>query len=714
MGFLFLYFAFMSLSIIAVLLVLYLAISGWRLLIEKTQWKYPRILNYVLGAFSLIFSVYVLVFLGANVGIVLGKRFGEVREINDILQDNSMAHYWESDMPRWTPDGAHIVFGRRDSIYRVTSNGSRLDRIVGPSWMDVVASQGYPDAFPDTLGPFYEADYGPRISPDGTRIAYSTYRLANWTPFGRRNSLEIVTSNLDGSDVRRLTSDGSNYARPSWSPDGTRIAFETVENRRGARHVYTMALDGSDRRFVLYGGSSTPFWSPSGDRIAQWRDHVLYTATQSGGYSWGNWRRVSGFSDETYPAAWSPDGSRLAFASVIQGHTKIYTVNSVGAETTEVIDLGSRDLLPHNLSWSPDGNEILFGSRRLYVVAADGSALRTVAGPAIYDYHAAWSPDGSRIAVHDTYREYWLALDDDHYSGDISLPALFTMARDGSDKRLLVSSKGWVLSPANGRLLDGGQPANTIYFGDTGPSPAPFDVEQCSNGIVIPNPDTNHRLVQDCETLLVIRDSLGANPPLNWSTDIPIFNWEGIVLGNAGVGSLLLPNRDLTGVISPEFGDLSGLSELTLNGNWLSGHVPLELGSLTDLRELALSHNRLGGNIPSELGGLKNLMRLDLSYNNLNGGIPSGLGDLSSIENLDLSHNRLGGNIPSELGGLKNLMRLDLSYNNLNGNIPSELFPPEDAPFSLNLLENPLEGCISRELRLRFRGSLPRLTVCED
>ena len=37
MGFLFLYFALMSLSIIAVLLFLYLAISGWRLLIQKTQ-----------------------------------------------------------------------------------------------------------------------------------------------------------------------------------------------------------------------------------------------------------------------------------------------------------------------------------------------------------------------------------------------------------------------------------------------------------------------------------------------------------------------------------------------------------------------------------------------------------------------------------------------------------------------------------------------------
>lgn len=709
MGFLFLYLVFMLLSTIAVLVVLYLAVSGWRLLVEKMQWRHPRILNYVLGAFSLVLSVYVLVFLGANVGIVLSKRFGEVREINDVLQDNLIAHYWESDTPRWTPDGAHIVFGRRDSIYRVTSSGSRLDRIVDPSWMDVVASQGYPDAIPDTLGPFFEADYGPSISLDGTRIAYSTYRLANWTPFGRRNSLEIVTSNLDGSDVRRLTSDGRNYVRPTWSPDGTRIAFETVENRREARHVYTMALDGSDRRYALSGGSSTPFWSPSGDRIAQWRDHVLYTATQSGGYTWGNWRRVSEFSDETYPAAWSPDGSRLVFASVIQGHTKIYTVNSAGAETTEVIDLGARDLLPHNLSWSPDGNEILFGSRRLYVVAADGSALRTMAGPAVYDYHAAWSPDGSRIAVHDTYREYWNALDDDHYS--YSLPALFTMARDGSDNRLLVSSKGWVPSPANGSPLDDGQSATTIYFDGAGPTPTPFDIEQCSNGVVVPNHDVNPRVVEDCETLLRIRDSLGANPPLNWSTDTTIFNWAGIVLGNAGVGSLLLPNRDLTGVISSEFGNLSGLTELDLSGNWLSGKIPSELGNLSNLEKLDLSRNVLSGSIPSTLGNLTNLQQLNLGYNNLNGNIPSQLRDLSSIENLDLSHNSLGGNIPSVLGSLKNLRSLNLSYNNLNGNIPSELF---NTSFSIDLLENPLEGCIPRELRRRSGGRLPRLSVCED
>ncbi len=48
----------------------------------------------------------------------------------------------------------------------------------------------------------------------------------------------------------------------------------------------------------------------------------------------------------------------------------------------------------------------------------------------------------------------------------------------------------------------------------------------CSNGVVVPNPDDNLALVIACEALLEGKDTLAGGGELNWSTDLPISEWE--------------------------------------------------------------------------------------------------------------------------------------------------------------------------------------------
>ena len=175
-------------------------------------------------------------------------------------------------------------------------------------------------------------------------------------------------------------------------------------------------------------------------------------------------------------------------------------------------------------------------------------------------------------------------------------------------------------------------------------------VRQCSNGIVVPEPQNNPGLVKDCAALLTARDALAGAAPLNWSADRDISSWWGVVLGLHPV-----PTKRV--------------DWLNLGAVHLTGTIPPELSALTELRHLDLSHNQLTGPIPAELGKLSSLEVLFLGTNGLTGPIPSELAALNNLQLLDLSDNRLTGSVPAELRALTNLELLNLSGNQLTGGI---------------------------------------------
>lgn len=99
--------------------------------------------------------------------------------------------------------------------------------------------------------------------------------------------------------------------------------------------------------------------------------------------------------------AWSPDGRRLAFASLQNGNIDIFVMDPDGSNRTRLTTHGSADYKP---SWSPDGERIAFVSERdgnaeIYAMRADGSDQTRLWSQAnAADVDPAWSPDGTRIA----------------------------------------------------------------------------------------------------------------------------------------------------------------------------------------------------------------------------------------------------------------------------------------------------------------------------
>ena len=223
---------------------------------------------------------------------------------------------------------------------------------------------------------------------------------------------------------------------------------------------------------------------------------------------------------------------------------------------------------------------------------------------------------------------------------------------------------------------------------------APLDPAGCSDGTWVDNPENRPGLVEDCETLVAIRNHFASNPANAdiiegfWPRDnlwrpvpprehyrlqrsespddrVTIFDFDLLEIRNE--------NRiQLTGTIPAELADLPNLKQLDLSRNQLTGEIPAELGKLTNLQRLWLGPNQLIGPIPAELGNLTNLTNLGLAGNQLTGEIPAELVNLTNLQSLFLADNKLTGPIPAELANLTNLGYLNLSDNQLTS-IPAEL-----------------------------------------
>lgn len=119
------------------------------------------------------------------------------------------------------------------------------------AWFDL---QG---KFLENLGPPQIALGEARISPDGTRLAFSRA-----DEDGRS---DIFVLNLARVWENRVTFGPADNEYPVWSPDGTKIAFES--NRDGTTNFYVRAADGSgsDQLLLKNGDRKFPMdWSPDG------------------------------------------------------------------------------------------------------------------------------------------------------------------------------------------------------------------------------------------------------------------------------------------------------------------------------------------------------------------------------------------------------------------------------------------------------------------
>ncbi|MDE2975772.1 MAG: DPP IV N-terminal domain-containing protein [Gemmatimonadota bacterium] len=307
------------------------------------------------------------------------------------------------------PDGETLEYGAMSSnpavvtasaegsivTVTVVAAGNATVTVIARDWEELAATQDFMVAALERLTNDTASDYSPAWSPDGTKIAFYSYRDGN---------SEIYVMDADGGNQTRLTYNDAGDRDPAWSPDGTKIAF--ASNRDDSWEIYVMDADGGNRTrltndtFLDLG----PEWSPDGTRIAFSSSRYpiirnIYVMDADG----SNQTRLPSDNLDDSPA-WSPDGTKIAFVSRTDPFFDIHVMDADGANRTRL----TNDTVPPVSgapAWSPDGTRIAFSSYRddsvdIYVMDADGSnRTRLTHNDAGYwDWDLAWSPDGTKIA----------------------------------------------------------------------------------------------------------------------------------------------------------------------------------------------------------------------------------------------------------------------------------------------------------------------------
>lgn len=234
----------------------------------------------------------------------------------------------------------------------------------------------------EVLGAIPGHPWGPRFSPDGTRLLYAsaapavTGRVTDLDLNGT-GSPDIWVANADGSQARRLAGGSARYNGWSWSPDGRWIAF--AANQSGSWDIYKMQM--SDAQIVRLTTSSSqdgwPVWTSDGLGlvfVSTRSDRAqLYAMDANGG---GVRRFLTTATADTEPAI-APDG-RIAFAAQDpSGASEIYVLDRGAAIPRRLTTTGAINSQP---VWSPDGTRLVFTGQRngrsdLYLLNADGSGL---------------------------------------------------------------------------------------------------------------------------------------------------------------------------------------------------------------------------------------------------------------------------------------------------------------------------------------------------
>jgi TolB protein len=190
--------------------------------------------------------------------------------------------------------------------------------------------------------PFYNqvasVNETPEFTPDGKRIVYSS-SASGW--------VQIYVANVDGTGLKRISSSQAIEVEPKVNPKtGNEIAF--VSGRSGPQQIYRMNMDGADveRLTPGEGEASNPAWNPDGQHLAfawtrgyatgQWNIFWMDVATR-------NYVQLTHTEGRNENPSWAPDGRHIVFMSTRSGSPQIYTMLADGTQVQQLTNQGRNE-----------------------------------------------------------------------------------------------------------------------------------------------------------------------------------------------------------------------------------------------------------------------------------------------------------------------------------------------------------------------------------
>jgi Tol biopolymer transport system component len=287
----------------------------------------------------------------------------------------------------------------------------------------------------------------PELLKQIDQVDAAGYLASIWYPISPNSSPK---TELSATPTAAPSATPSSFPTITPTPPGGSTAILFASNRGGTNaDLYLLDLTNSQVTRLTQGDSNTfpGAFSPDGSQILFTGYGLVhsYVGVMNAYGSEPHDLSQSPNSDEGFPT-WSPDGKSIAFTSRRDGNNEIYIMNADGSQPRRLTNNPTDDFAP---AWSPDGRQIAFGSDRdqaagiysIYVMDVDGSKVRRLTKDQGSDYTPSWSPDGKQIAFRTSLNE----------SSDI-----FVINIDGSGLRNLTDNQAEDWSPSwspDGRLI---------------------------------------------------------------------------------------------------------------------------------------------------------------------------------------------------------------------------------------------------------------------
>ncbi len=287
---------------------------------------------------------------------VLGKQYADQATVDATRE---IAHRFADEIIQQLGGTPGIA---ETKIYYVSQRGGSKEIWV----MD------YDGFNPHQLTHLHTVSLSPRVSPDNSRVAFSSLGRNGWS---------IRMYSLVLNRMVAFPEWGDTTLSPAWSSDGTKLAYSSARTGDPDIYVCDASGGGAHRITAFRGPDVSPTWNPKTNAQIAWvsgRTNLpqVYIMDSDGA-------NVMRMTDGGYASApsWSPNGQFLAFA-----WNRSYGPGAPGGEDIYIMDIASKrwTQLTHDSgandapSWSPDNRHLVFqremgGRSEIWMMLADGS-----------------------------------------------------------------------------------------------------------------------------------------------------------------------------------------------------------------------------------------------------------------------------------------------------------------------------------------------------
>lgn len=288
---------------------------------------------------------------------------------------------------------------------------------------------------------------------------------------------DIFTLQRGDEQPRRLTNNPANDRDPAWSPDGNAIAF--ASNRDGPWQLYIMDVVSRQPRRLTSGTQfvGAPTWSPDGAFIAYegynpatgGLDIFIIEVNPTNGAP--SPVAITSNVGPDFEPAWDPSGGRqIAYTSIRGNQQDIYVLNLDNPNEFAALNLTNSPLIHEDhAAWSPDGTRIAYSAR---VNGVEGVYVRSLANPVEETIvgrgvEPTWNP----ISGNSVFYTQQLSPQRSTISG--GFPGTFGTSGNATIINGVVADLDWTI----------GEPPTAAVIASYPPVPPIVDVQPDANGL---------------------------------------------------------------------------------------------------------------------------------------------------------------------------------------------------------------------------------------